>query len=211
MYDTLYRYLIFNKQVSLPGVGTISLQRNAARHSIADKIFTAPEYSFVIDNSNDRPSRKLFDWLSLAMGVSEWDAVRMVNDFSFKLKNDISSGSAVKWDNVGVLHRDETGNIVLDPFIIAWENEEPVVAEKVIREKAEHTMLVGERERTSTEMEVILLAETEKEKRREWGWVIAIVLVVLSVMFIGLYFSEKGLLPSSSGNQVKMQKTKTLK
>ena len=86
MYDTLYRYLIFNKQVSLPGVGTISLQRNAARHSIADKIFTAPEYSFVIDNSNDRPSRKLFDWLSLAMGVSEWDAVRMVNDFSFDLK-----------------------------------------------------------------------------------------------------------------------------
>jgi len=209
MYDTLYRYLIFNKQVSLPGVGTISLQRNAARHSIADKIFTAPAYSFVIDNSNDRPSKKMFDWLSQVLGVSEWDAVRMVNDFSFDLKNNISSGSAVKWDNVGVLHRDETGSIVLDPFIIEGENEEPVVAEKVIRKKAEHTMLVGEKERTSTEMEVILLTDTEKEKRREWGWVIAIVLVVLSVMFIGLYFSEKGLLPSSSGNQVKMQKTKT--
>jgi len=206
MYDTLYRYLIFNKQVSLPGLGTISLQRNAARHSIADKIFTAPEYSFVIDNSNDRPSKNLFDWLSLVLGVSEWDAVRMVNDFSFDLKNNISSGSAVKWDNVGVLHRDETGCIVLDPFIFDLDNEEPVVAEKVIRQKAEHTMLVGERERTSSEMEVILLTDTGKEKHREWGWVIAIVLVVLSVMFIGLYFSEKGLMPSSSGNQVKVHK-----
>jgi len=206
MYDTLYKYLIFNRQVSLPGVGTISLQRNAARHSIADKIFTAPEYSFVIDNSNDKPSKKLFDWLSLVLGVSEWDAVRMVNDFSFDLKNNISSGSAVKWDNVGVLRRNDTGSIVLDPFTFELDNEEPVTAEKVIREKVEHTMLVGERERTSSEMEVILLTETEKEKSREWGWVIAIVLVVLSVMFIGLYFSERGLLPSSSGNQVKVQK-----
>ena len=206
MYDTLYRYLIFNKQVSLPGLGTISLQRSAARHSIADKIFTAPEYSFVIDSSNDRPSRNLFEWLSIVMGVSEWDAVRMVNDFSFDLKNNISSGSAVKWDNVGVLHRDETGSIVLDPFIFDLDNEEPVVAEKVIREKAEHTMLVGERERTSSEMEVILLTDTGKEKRREWGWIIAIVLVVLSVMFIGLYFSERGLMPTSSGNQVKVHK-----
>lgn len=206
MYDTLYKYLIFNRQVSLPGVGTISLQRNAARHSIADKIFTAPEYSFVIDSNNDKPSKKLFDWLSLVLGVSEWEAVRMVNDFSFDLKNNISSGSAVKWDNVGVLRRNDTGSIVLDPFTFELDNEEPVTAEKVIREKVEHTMLVGERERTSTEMEVILLTETEKEKSREWGWIIAIVLVVLSVMFIGLYFSERGLLPSSSGNQVKVQK-----
>jgi len=207
MYDTLYKYLIFNKQLSLPGIGTISLQRNAAHHSIADKIFTAPEYSFVIDSSSDRPSKKLFDWLSQVLGVSEWEAVRMMNDFSFDLKNNISSGSEVKWDNVGVLHRNETGSIVLDPFTLELDNEESVTAEKVIRENAEHTMLVGERERTSSEMEVILLTETEKVKRREWGWVIAIVLVVLAVMFIGLYFSEKGLLPSSSGNQVKVHRS----
>ena len=114
MYNTLYQYLILYKQLSLQGVGTISLQRNSSQLDFANKTFSAPTYSFVINNKNDKPSKKLFDWLSLIMGVSEWDAIKMVNDFSFDLKNKISSGDETSWDKIGVLRREETGNIVLE-------------------------------------------------------------------------------------------------
>src|SRR5687767_1740112 len=205
MHDTLYQYLIFNKQLSLPGVGTISIRRTAGEHDIANKLFTAPQYSIGIDNSHDRPSRELYDWLTRELNVTEWDAMRMVNDFSFDLKNGISSTSGVYWNYIGRLHRDATGGIALDPLPFELESEAPVSAEKVIRERAEHIMLVGERERTSSEMEVMLGNETVPVKQRDLGWVIALILAVLALMFIGLYFSEKGLQPSSAGNQVKIK------
>lgn len=204
MYNTLYQYLIFNKQLSLPGVGTISIQRIAGEHDIANKLFTAPRYSIEMDNSRDKPSRNLFNWLTRELNIPEWDAVRMVNDFSFDLKNNITTTGAVTWKNIGRLHRDETGSIVLEALPVELESEAPVLAEKVIREHAEHTVLVGEKERTSSEMEMMLGAEPGMAKRRDFGWIIAVILAVLALMFIGLYFSEKGLKPSSAGNQVEV-------
>lgn len=204
MYKILYQYLIFNEQLSLPGVGTISLQRTPARLDIANKVYLAPGYNFVMDSSNDKPSKKLFDWLSDSLQISEWEAIRRVNEFSFDLKNKIASTGEVNWDHVGVLHRNETGNIVLDSLTIVSEAEGPVVAEKVIRENVQHTMLVGERERTSSEMEMLLL-ESGGKKKKDWGWMISIILVIILVMFIGIYFSEKGLKPSSAGNQGKVK------
>jgi len=59
-------------------------------------------------------------------------------------------------------------------------------------------MRVGEMEKTSTEMEEMLVV---KEKQRDWALMVAVVLTVLAVMFIGWYFSEKGLQPSAAGNR----------
>jgi hypothetical protein len=78
------------------------------------------------------------------------------------------------------------------------QSEQPVVAEKVIRVKAEHIVLVGEKEKTSVEMEEYFAGSPAK---KNYSWLIAIILTVLAVMFIGWYFSEKGFLTSSAGNQ----------
>ena len=101
-------------------------------------------------------------------------------------------------EKVGVFRRDNQGNLALDQQTIFLPSEQPVTAEKVIRVKAEHTVLVGEQEKTSLQMEKYF-AETQRKKN--YMWLIALILTVLSVMFIGWYFSEKGFSPSSAGNQ----------
>jgi hypothetical protein len=68
----------------------------------------------------------------------------------------------------------------------------------VIRVKAEHTVLVGEQEKTSLQMEEYF---AESRPGKSYLWLIAVILTVLSVMFIGWYFSEKGFSHSSAGNQ----------
>ena len=68
----------------------------------------------------------------------------------------------------------------------------------MIREKFEHTVLVGEREKSSVEM-VEYFAEDAPKKN--YTWIIAVVLTILAVMFIGWYFSEKDFHPSSAGNK----------
>jgi len=198
MQDTLYEFLLLNKKISLPGIGTISLCQTPAQHDIPNKQFIAPASFFAIDPRNDKPSKKLFDWLSSSLGITEWDAIRSVNDFSFDLKKKLSETGEVNWENVGMIRRDNNGDLKLERPNTLLQREQPVMAEKVIRVKAEHTILVGEKEKTSVEMEEYFSGSPSK---KNYTWLIAVILTVLAVMFIGWYFSEKGFSTSSAGNQ----------
>jgi hypothetical protein len=198
MQDTLYEFLLLNKKLSLPGLGTIFLCQSSAQHDLSNKQFTAPSFYFRIESRNDKPSKRLFDWLSSSLGITEWDAIKSVNDFSFDLKKKLSENGEVSWENVGMIRRDNNGDLRLDPPNILLQSESPVTAEKVIRVKAEHTVLVGEQEKSSVEMEEYFAGSPAK---KNYSWLIAVILTVLAVIFIGWYFSEKGFSTSSAGNQ----------
>lgn len=197
MQNTLYEFLLVNKKLSLPGIGTISLRQNSSQLDLPNKRFSPPSYYYVIESKVDTPSKKLFEWLSSSYGISEWDAVKSLNDFSFSVRNKLSEAGEMNWEGVGTFRRDESGNLKLDPASITLQNQQPVHAEKVIREKFEHTVLVGEQEKSSVEMAEYFAEEAPK---KNYGWIIAVVLTVLAVMFIGWYFSAKGFTPSSAGN-----------
>ena len=72
-----------------------------------------------------------------------------------------------------------------------------MAAEKVIREKAEHMVRVGEDEKTSEEM-TSFLNQTE-EKKSLW-WAAAVVIGLIAVVFLGWYFSENGVEVTSTAN-----------
>ena len=198
MQDILYEFLLLNKKLSLPGIGTISLCQNSAQHDLPNKQFTAPSFYFIIESRNDKPSKKLFDWISSSLGTTEWEAIKSVNDFSFVLKKKLSENGEVNWENVGMIRRDNNGDLKLDQQNILLQSEQPVIVEKVIRIKAEHTVLVGEQEKTSVEMEEYF---SGSPARKNYTWLIVAILTALAVIFIGWYFSEKGFSTSSAGNQ----------
>ena len=198
MQDTLYEFLLLNRKLSLPGIGTISLCQVPAKHDFPNKQFVAPASFFTIDPRNDKPSKKLFDWLSSSLNITEWEAIKSVNDFSFDLKKKLSETGEVNWENVGMIRRNDNGDLKLDQQNLLLQSEQPVTAEKVIRVKAEHSVLVGEQEKTSLEMEEYF---SGSPARKNYTWLIAVILTALAVMFIGWYFSEKGFSTSSAGNQ----------
>jgi hypothetical protein len=198
MQDILYEFLILNKKLSLPGIGTICLCQNSAQLDFTNKQFIPSSFYFTIETRNDKPSRKLFDWLSSSLNITEWDAIKSVNDFSFALKKKLSENGEANWENVGVIRRNNNGDLKLEPQSILLQSEQPVAAQKVIRVKAEHTVLVGEQEKTSVEMEEYF---AENPRKKNYAWLIVVILIALAVMFIGWYFSEKGFSTSSAGNQ----------
>ena len=198
MQNTLYEFLVVNKKLSLPGIGTISLRQNPSQLDFTNRRFDPPSFYFTIESNDDKPSKRFFEWLSSSYGISEWDAVKSLNDFSFSLKHKLSEAGEMNWNGVGIFRRDETGNLKIERPATALQSQQPVYAEKVIREKFEHTVLVGEQEKTSVEMTEYFAEETP---RKNYTWIIAVVLTVLAVMFIGWYFSEKGFTPSSAGNK----------
>jgi hypothetical protein len=68
----------------------------------------------------------------------------------------------------------------------------------MIRDKAVHTVRVGEQEKTSVEMTEWLNPEQE---RKTYWWAPALIAAIILVVFIIIYFSQNGLNGASAGNQ----------
>ena len=199
MFESLYRYLIKYRQVDLPGIGAIVIQVQPVVAVFVNRSFLPPVYSFVFQQARETSSKKLFSWLGGVFNITEREAVIRLNDFVFDLKKQLEAGRIVTWSGVGSLQKGNGGEIRFHAFKKELDFPGAVVAEKLIRGNAEHTMLVGELEKTSTEMTEFLLNPPAEEKRSYW-WIGPLAIIVLAFMFLGWFFSEHGIKTSSTGN-----------
>lgn len=200
MYESLYQYLIQHRQLALPGIGTFRVERKPASVNFPEKRIEAPSFAFRLQPEGKQPARSFFTWLGAALQVSERDAVIRYNDFAFDLKKEISEGATVEWKGLGKLSKGLAGDIKFAPAEeISMEGAVP--AEKVVRENAAHKLRVGEDERTSEEMTAFF---NQAGEGKNYWWAGALVAGVLSVIFIGWYFSENGVGMAATANTKKL-------
>lgn len=206
MYETLYEYLVLHKELSVPGVGTFVVHRNSPVIDFPDKKINPPAYYISLQFPAAAPSVSFFSWLGKALHISDREAVIHFNDFAFDLKKQISGGSSIEWNGIGLLSKGLSGDVKLTPpgEIIL---EKPVAAQKVIRENAEHSVRVGEEEKTSVQM-TELLGKREMENRSNW-WALALVTGFIILVFMGWYFSKNGISVSSTGNTLRTTPAET--
>jgi len=194
MYEALHRYLIKYKRLDLPGIGAIALQLHPAETKFVNHSFLPPEYFFEFERSEDVPPEKLFSWLAANLDITEQEAVIRFNEFIFDLNRQLREGKQIHWQGIGSLQKEFSGEIKFNPQHNEFEWYHEVIAEKVTRNNAEHTMLVGEREKTSTEMrELLYTGEKERTNKKEktnhwWVWPLAIILAI--TIFLFWHFSE---------------------
>ncbi|MFI5188488.1 MAG: hypothetical protein ACHQF0_17280 [Chitinophagales bacterium] len=201
MYEILYRYLIKYKRIDLPGIGVLALQTQPAEAEFANHSFLAPKYSFEFERSEDVPPEKLFTWLAVNLDITEQEAVIRFNDFLFDMNRQLKEGKQIHWQGVGVFQKEFSGEIHFTPENkeFSWHHE--VIAEKVTRKNAEHTMLVGEKEKTSTQMKELLHPVGKEKNDRWWVWPLAIILAI--IIFLFWHFSENTI-ANTAGNSNKI-------
>lgn len=198
MQKIFYEYLILYRQMSLPGMGTVCLEQIPAKLDFANKQILPPSFFYKLDSRRDQTDRKFLEWIAASFGISDWEAIKSLNEFSFALKDKIAAEGKAVWEDVGSFSRDERGNLLLESATVNLAGEQPIPADKVIREHAEHVLLVGEQEKSSLEMEAFFTAEKTKP---DYAWLVALILTALSVLFAGWYLSGKGFAASATGNQ----------
>lgn len=172
------------------------MKRKPADADFVNKLVHPPSYAVTFQKDVVTPSKNFFYWLGEALNISDREAVVRFNDFAFEIKKRLASEGRIVWDHVGTLVQGASGQVRLlpmDDIVI----EDPVAAEKVIREHAEHTVLVGEQEKTSTEM-TELLAPHIGEKSH-W-WIYALIAGILILAFLAWYFLQNGLDITSISN-----------
>ena len=200
MYNELYQYLILHRQLNIPGVGTFLLERKPADIDFANKVVNPPSYTVALHHGIETAPARQFNWLADALGLPEGDAIDQFNDFAANLKNEILAGKKLQWNGVGILSKGLAGEIRFEATMKDMPAGEPVPASKVLREKAAHTVRVGEDEKTSEEMIEFL---NPAEKKRSYEWIMTLIVAVLALAFLIWHFMQSGL-NTPTGNQQKV-------
>ena len=206
MYDKLYLYLLQHKELPVPGIGTFLLERKPAEGDFPNKQIKAPSYSIALQAASHVPGKDFFNWLASSLGITDREAIFRFNDFAFDMRRQISDGNVINWNGIGTLNRGLADDVKFTPSISEMVFEKPVAAEKVIRERAEHMIRVGEDDKTSAEMKEML---SHKEEKKSYWWAYALAVGLLATIFIGWYLSEHGVDVSSIANGQKLVPVET--
>lgn len=190
MKEILLKYLLQFQKLSLPGIGYLQLHIRASQTDIVGKRILPPTPAFRLTGDIPAASEKeLVHFVAGKMQVSEDVADREIHEFCNSALEGIKKGVPLEWEGFGSIRKGIAGEMTFDlasKTIFAFP---PVPAERVIRTNAEHTILVGDTEKTTTQMSELLLEEPTIRKRTGW-WVWALILLIAGGVAIGFYLYQ---------------------
>ncbi len=172
--------LFQNKTCRLPGIGTLEIVVKSADTYFGHHEILAPIPSIVFEPST--ASENVFN---------EFTAL------SELLKRDLQQKGIVTLKGIGDFILNADDSIGFLPVQINEAFLQPVVADRVLRQDVEHTILVGDREVTNTVMADYYEEEAQRISKNKW-WIIALILAAIGIAAIVIYISIFGL--NSFGN-----------
>ncbi|RYZ28015.1 MAG: hypothetical protein EOP49_41815, partial [Sphingobacteriales bacterium] len=177
VFKQLTNYLLQYRQVSIPSVGTIRLVRQPAQLDVAAKIIAPPSYRTEIISGDAVPEHQLA-YLSASLEAERHSVMDRLSAFGQRLQQQLK-GDGFNWKGIGWIGQGG------DDTAITTSVLQPIPAERVLRQDAEHNVLVGDQEMTSTQMtgrreEVTTMAVAKRPLSIIIGWV----LLAFAILFI---------------------------
>ncbi len=192
MLQQLNQYLFQFKALTLPSFGTIKLVAQPARLDVVEHLIYAPAYQPHFSTDDDVSDHQV-EYFSAALQKDEADVEAYFINAGEILMQQAEKGP-FNWSGIGTF---EYNNHKLHFNPEEAHALAPVPARRVIREGAQHTVLVGDQLIVSDPN-----AEAVEDGSRRDYWVIAAwVLVVLAVLFIAYYLYQNNFSPQASGLQ----------
>jgi nucleoid DNA-binding protein len=183
MHQVIHKYFALNKKVTLPGIGSFNAEMQGAKLDFINKTLQAP-VPVIRYNPNDTADEQFYNFLSKETGLNESDVANSFNHFTSELKEQLETNHVLELKGIGSLIKNASGysfdanNTVQDFF-------PDVLAERVIRQNAEHAVKVGEYHKTSTQMHREL--QQKVVKKDNW-FTTALILGAIGVAAIVLYY-----------------------
>jgi hypothetical protein len=206
MNDILTSYLLQHKSISIPGLGSMYIERIPAQTDFVNKRILPPDYHFRFDKYFDAPDKEFFSYLAQHMNRADYEAIKWYNEWAYDLRNKIRDGQVIEWKNVGSLKKDTNGEIVFEAARAINTLQEPAPANRVIHSHAQHTMLVGDREVIREfNQEEEEQAETATYVEKESWWLYALIIAAIALSVIFFHFYKNGLSVHSTGDQEKIE------
>lgn len=199
MFDLLQEYAAQHHQLSLPGIGLVALEKSAARADFSERMFYPPGSEWKLMEAVPNIDESLSNFISRKKNISVWEAKKELENFCNNIKHEISHSSEIKIPGIGILKNDINGRLQLETMVADTMLLKPVIAERVIRKDEAHTILVGDREKTSVEMNELLHSMESSRGQRWWG--VAAAVFVFAMGLILYSYSNNNWKEKATGNQ----------
>ena len=182
----LTKYLVQYKRVCIPHIGTFEIVQQSPQLLIADKTISAPVFTTRYVN-NDRVPEHQVHFIASCEHATKESLEEELSLFGRNLKTSIQN-SPFYWNGFGTL-RFASSELVFDPQNIQFDSLQYIPAKKVIRENAQHHVLVGDRQMMSSGQSSQVIEENVEKKPAPSmemfiGWIVLFVTVALIVYLL---------------------------
>ena len=185
MQQHLYKFLVLYRKLSIPQLGSFTIENEPARFDVSSGLLFAPKPVVHFGEAAEPMSDRIFfDFLSEEMGVEEATAIKEFHDFSYKFRNDIQERKLGLLHGVGRIIKGSDGSLFFTPETNLLEFLPPIQldntiriagetghapAKKMIRESRKEPIpkIVIEKKETEKEIEKITEKITEKVTEKE--------------------------------------------
>jgi hypothetical protein len=192
----LTKYLLQYRRLSIPYVGTFELVPQSPQFNVVDKLMLPPAYQLNWSNNDFLPEHQL-SYLASSVQVDREKLREELEQFGRKFKTKVEK-EAFTWNGIGTIRKDNS-SLDIENEMLNIDGLEAVSANRVMRENAEHSMLVGDRQMTSHQVAHGLGRDRKKSYIVLIGWILFI-LTLIAIIFL-LY--KNGFNPLSSGLRMK--------
>lgn len=190
MIDILNKYLVQHKNINIPGLGTLYLERLSAQADPVNKQILPPRYTVRFDKYFDAPDKAFFTYLASQRKVPDYEAIKLYNQFAQDIRSKIKAEEKALWKDMGFFSKDSSGDIIFEPVYESLQPFTPVTAaiiqrETVVEPAPETDAVASDTEPVIVENELV----AEPASGRNLWWVYAIILGVigLAILFFQLY------------------------
>jgi hypothetical protein len=194
MLNHLTTYLFHYKKVSIPYVGTIQIVQRPPQLDVVGKIIQPPSYLVEFRKEEEITDHQI-RFLDDVLKKGKENVQRDLRFFGDKLQEKIN-GPGFEWEGLGTVNR-STQSIPLQIGAL-----EAVPAQKVIRQDADHKVLVGDQHMTSTQIAELRSGNELARRKRSIYVIIGWIMLVLSILFIAIYLYLGKFRVSSTGSKV---------
>lgn len=189
MIQLIRTYLLQNKSISIPGLGTIYVERIPVQSDFVNRQLLPPSYHLRFDKYFDAPGKEFFTYIAARKKIEDYEAIRMYNEWALNLRASIGNNQIAALEGMGTLKRDFSGEVLFEAEGPLSTVSVAVPAERILRSNSKHNMVVGDREYTNIEMNDYL-NEVHREKI-SW-WIYALIVAAISLVAIFLHFYKTG-------------------
>lgn len=200
MQQLIASFLFQNKTCPLPGLGTLSIHTSSAESEFTNQQILAPQ-PVIEFSGKETNAADLLQYIATKTNMQSHEAAGALEHYCSDLKNEISKNAWAKLEGIGNFIVDNNGKIIFEQLALPPFFIQPVFAERVIHPKAEHNILVGDKETTNTMMTEYFNDESPVAKSR-W-WIGAVVLGVIGLILLFIYFNGSTS-PYAFGNAIKI-------
>ncbi len=203
MISLVKSYLLQHKSVSIPGLGTIYVERIPAQSDFVNRQLLPPTYHYRFDRYFDTPGKDFLLFYRHAKISRIFEAMRLFNEWALNLRNSISGeNQSAELEGIGSISRNSSGDVVFEPAGKPQSYDIEIAAERIIRSNSKHGILVGDKETSNVEMNEYYTEEIHKEKLAWWIYAVIIAAIALIIIFFNYYKNGAG---SPFGNQQKIE------